>query len=177
MKSISIISFFLLLGLFCFAAEKTKPEKGSNVVSSKYELYSKIMMGQNLLLNLKDGDLSRKIKEELKCNIRNVNENRQNDLYADLAKIAKIYENNFPILASTSNNHTKFNFKNNGNGNGCACDIMQCTGCGVLYFTEGGWADYGIKPGTCFDDIIDFWTCPICGAAKSEWIPYQCDFD
>jgi rubredoxin len=45
----------------------------------------------------------------------------------------------------------------------------KCTVCGYVYDPAGGDADGGIAPGTAFEDIPDDWTCPVCGAAKSEF--------
>ena len=45
----------------------------------------------------------------------------------------------------------------------------KCTVCGYIYDPAAGDPDSGIAPGTAFDDIPDDWTCPVCGAAKSEF--------
>jgi flavin reductase (DIM6/NTAB) family NADH-FMN oxidoreductase RutF/rubredoxin len=45
----------------------------------------------------------------------------------------------------------------------------ECTVCGYVYDPAAGDPDGGIKPGTAFEDIPDDWTCPVCGAAKSEF--------
>jgi flavin reductase (DIM6/NTAB) family NADH-FMN oxidoreductase RutF/rubredoxin len=44
-----------------------------------------------------------------------------------------------------------------------------CTVCGYVYNPEKGDPDSGIKPGTKFEDIPDDWTCPVCGADKSQF--------
>jgi flavin reductase (DIM6/NTAB) family NADH-FMN oxidoreductase RutF len=44
-----------------------------------------------------------------------------------------------------------------------------CDVCGYVYDPEHGDPDNGIKPGTSFEDLPDNWTCPICGAPKSEF--------
>ncbi len=44
-----------------------------------------------------------------------------------------------------------------------------CRVCNYVYDPEKGDPDNDIKPGTPFDEIPDTWTCPICGAAKSEF--------
>jgi rubredoxin len=36
-----------------------------------------------------------------------------------------------------------------------------------------GDPDGGIEPGTAFEDIPDDWVCPVCGAAKSEFVPLK----
>jgi len=45
----------------------------------------------------------------------------------------------------------------------------ECTVCGYVYDPELGDPDSSIKPGTPFDELPDTWTCPVCGAAKSEF--------
>ncbi|KAB2583626.1 rubredoxin, partial [Rhodococcus erythropolis] len=32
-----------------------------------------------------------------------------------------------------------------------------------------GWPEDGIEPGTRWDDIPEDWSCPDCGAAKSDF--------
>ena len=48
-------------------------------------------------------------------------------------------------------------------------DKYQCNVCGYIYDPEKGDPDGGIKPGTKFEDIPDDWTCPVCGAEKSQF--------
>jgi rubredoxin len=45
----------------------------------------------------------------------------------------------------------------------------KCSVCGWIYDPEKGDPDGGIKPGTRFEDIPDSWTCPVCGADKSQF--------
>ncbi len=45
----------------------------------------------------------------------------------------------------------------------------ECMVCGYVYDPELGDPDGGIKPGTPFEEIPDDWTCPVCGAAKSNF--------
>lgn len=44
-----------------------------------------------------------------------------------------------------------------------------CTICGYVYDPEKGDPEGGIPPGTSFEDLPDDWTCPICGADKSQF--------
>ncbi len=44
-----------------------------------------------------------------------------------------------------------------------------CSVCGYVYDPEKGDPDNSIAPGTGFEDIPDSWTCPICGAEKSQF--------
>lgn len=48
-------------------------------------------------------------------------------------------------------------------------DKYECTVCGYVYDPADGDPDNGIDAGTSFDAIPDDWTCPVCGAAKSEF--------
>jgi rubredoxin/flavin reductase (DIM6/NTAB) family NADH-FMN oxidoreductase RutF len=45
----------------------------------------------------------------------------------------------------------------------------KCTVCGYIYDPAAGDPDSGVAPGTAFEDLADDWTCPVCGAAKSEF--------
>ncbi len=47
----------------------------------------------------------------------------------------------------------------------------RCTVCGYIYDPGAGDDLSGIPPGTAFEDLPDDWTCPMCGAAKSEFEP------
>lgn len=48
-----------------------------------------------------------------------------------------------------------------------------CTVCGYIYDPEQGDSDSGISPGTAFDDIPEDWVCPVCGAGKEDFEPYD----
>ncbi|MBN1644200.1 MAG: rubredoxin [Dehalococcoidales bacterium] len=45
----------------------------------------------------------------------------------------------------------------------------ECVICGYIYDPEKGDPDGKIPPGTSFENLPDNWTCPICGASKSEF--------
>ncbi len=45
----------------------------------------------------------------------------------------------------------------------------KCSVCGYIYDPSKGDPDNGIKPGTPFEKLPDDWTCPVCGASKSEF--------
>jgi len=49
-------------------------------------------------------------------------------------------------------------------------DKYQCSVCGWIYDPAAGDPDGGVAPGTPFDKIPDSWKCPVCGAAKSEFV-------
>ena len=48
----------------------------------------------------------------------------------------------------------------------CVCSV-----CGYVYDPEKGDPDGGIKPGVRFEDLPEGWTCPVCGADKSQFAP------
>ncbi len=45
----------------------------------------------------------------------------------------------------------------------------KCTVCGYIYDPELGDPDNGVKPGTPFEGLPDNWSCPVCGAPKSDF--------
>jgi rubredoxin len=48
-----------------------------------------------------------------------------------------------------------------------------CESCGLIYDPAEGDPDGDIAPGTAFEDIPDDWYCPVCGARKQDFIPYE----
>jgi rubredoxin len=48
-----------------------------------------------------------------------------------------------------------------------------CNSCGFIYDPEEGDPDGGIPAGTAFEDIPDDWFCPVCGARKKDFEPYE----
>jgi flavin reductase (DIM6/NTAB) family NADH-FMN oxidoreductase RutF/rubredoxin len=48
---------------------------------------------------------------------------------------------------------------------------FRCAVCGYLYDPALGDPEGGVPPGTAFEDLPDGWTCPLCGAPKSEFVP------
>jgi rubredoxin len=48
-----------------------------------------------------------------------------------------------------------------------------CESCGFIYDPAEGDADGGIPPGTNFEDIPATWFCPVCGARKVDFVPYE----
>ena len=45
-----------------------------------------------------------------------------------------------------------------------------CAVCGHVYDPAEGDPDAGIPAGTRFEDLPDNWVCPVCGAAKSDFV-------
>ncbi len=48
-----------------------------------------------------------------------------------------------------------------------------CESCGFIYDPDEGDPDGGIPPGTPFEEIPDTWFCPVCGARKRDFTPYE----
>jgi rubredoxin len=48
-----------------------------------------------------------------------------------------------------------------------------CESCGFIYDPAEGDPDGGIAPGTGFEQIPDDWFCPVCGARKKDFVPYE----
>ncbi|MBA2347329.1 MAG: rubredoxin [Solirubrobacterales bacterium] len=48
-----------------------------------------------------------------------------------------------------------------------------CEACGFIYEQAEGDPDGGIPAGTAFEDIPDTWFCPVCGARKKDFVPYE----
>lgn len=44
-----------------------------------------------------------------------------------------------------------------------------CVVCGWIYSEADGDPDSGIPPGTAWEDVPEDWTCPDCGAQKSDF--------
>jgi len=45
----------------------------------------------------------------------------------------------------------------------------KCNVCGYIYDPAKGDPESNTPPGTAFEDLPDDWTCPVCGAAKSDF--------
>ena len=45
----------------------------------------------------------------------------------------------------------------------------RCLICDFVYEEAKGMPDEGIAPGTRWEDVPDSWTCPDCGAGKSDF--------
>ena len=45
----------------------------------------------------------------------------------------------------------------------------MCVVCGLVYREAEGMPDEGIAPGTRWEEVPDTWTCPDCGATKSDF--------
>jgi rubredoxin len=48
-----------------------------------------------------------------------------------------------------------------------------CLSCGFIYDPNEGDPYSDVRPGTSFEDLPDGWFCPVCGARKSEFEPYD----
>jgi len=54
-------------------------------------------------------------------------------------------------------------------GGDTAMAKYKCSVCGYIYDPEQGDPESDTPPGTPFESLPDDWTCPVCGAAKSEF--------
>jgi len=52
-------------------------------------------------------------------------------------------------------------------------DVYECVICGYVYDPSVGYAELGIKAGTSFADLPEDWICPVCGAGKDQFSPYE----
>ncbi len=52
-----------------------------------------------------------------------------------------------------------------------AAPSYVCSVCGYVYDPAQGDPEHGVSPGTAFPDLPETWTCPICGADKSQFSP------
>jgi rubrerythrin len=48
-----------------------------------------------------------------------------------------------------------------------------CRACSMIYDPVMGDPDSGVAPGTPFEDLPSDWKCPICGAEKKMFVPYE----
>lgn len=48
-----------------------------------------------------------------------------------------------------------------------------CDVCGYVYDPAKGDPDNGVPAGTAFEALPDDWSCPECGAGKSEFSPME----
>ena len=51
-----------------------------------------------------------------------------------------------------------------------------CVPCWYIYDEELWDPDWGLAPGTKFEEIPDDWVCPVCGAAKKDFVPLDGHF-
>jgi rubredoxin len=45
----------------------------------------------------------------------------------------------------------------------------QCNTCSDIYEEALGLPEYGIVPGTPFEDLPEDWVCPMCGTPKTDF--------
>jgi len=45
----------------------------------------------------------------------------------------------------------------------------RCTTCETVYDEAAGLPEYGIAPGTPFEDLPQNWVCPVCGTPKDDF--------
>jgi rubredoxin len=49
----------------------------------------------------------------------------------------------------------------------------MCESCGFIYDPDEGDPDGGTAAGTPFETIPDDWYCPVCGARKVDFAPFE----
>lgn len=49
----------------------------------------------------------------------------------------------------------------------------ECSVCGYIYDPAKGDPTSEIQKGTEFDDLLETWVCPECGATKDEFFPLE----
>lgn len=49
-------------------------------------------------------------------------------------------------------------------------DKWECTICGYVYDPAVGDPEQGVKAGTPFEALPEDWVCPVCGAAKDQFV-------
>jgi rubredoxin len=49
----------------------------------------------------------------------------------------------------------------------------MCESCGFIYDPDEGDPDGGIAAGTAFEAIPEDWYCPVCGARKVDFAPFE----
>jgi len=52
-------------------------------------------------------------------------------------------------------------------------DKWECSVCGYIYDPELGDPEHNIPAGTPFEQLPEDWVCPVCGAAKSQFVKKQ----
>ena len=48
-------------------------------------------------------------------------------------------------------------------------DKYRCIPCGWVYDPAKGDPENGVAPGTPFEELPEDWSCPLCGAYKSQF--------
>ena len=54
---------------------------------------------------------------------------------------------------------------------GFESEKLRCASCGYVYDPAGGDPKAEVPPGTVFDELVESWSCPLCGASKTEFEP------
>ncbi len=45
----------------------------------------------------------------------------------------------------------------------------KCNVCGYIYDPAAGDPDNGVEPGTAWENVLEDWLCPVCGAGKDAF--------
>ncbi len=49
----------------------------------------------------------------------------------------------------------------------------RCLLCSYVYDPAVGDPDNGVPPGTAFEDLLEDWVCPECGAGQEDFEPVE----
>ena len=71
--------------------------------------------------------------------------------------------------ARCARNQISRSFEKGGSKQVSDYKLFRCIQCGFEYDEALGWPEDGIEPGTRWDAIPEDWSCPDCGAAKSDF--------
>lgn len=98
---------------------------------------------------------------------------------ADHAAIFRKAASNFGFLTSIEHHHAQQYQEARDGLDGIspktkvATQKWICRQCSMIYDPAVGDPDSGIAPGTPFEQIPEDWVCPICGATKKTFVPYE----
>jgi flavin reductase (DIM6/NTAB) family NADH-FMN oxidoreductase RutF/rubredoxin len=114
--------------------------------------------------------LEAKVLQELDCgtHVIFIGELIDFDNIADGPALTYDYYSNV-MKGKSSKNAPTFTPKEEAQPKVSAAVKYTCNICGYTYDPVVGDAEHGIKPGTSFEDLPADWTCPICGADKSQF--------
>ena len=111
-----------------------------------------------------------KVTQELDCgtHVIFIGEIAAFDKVADGPALTYDYYSNV-MKGKSSKNAPTYTPKEEPAARAAAGAKYTCTICGYVYDPAIGDPERGIKPGTAFADLPADWTCPICGADKTQF--------
>ena len=114
--------------------------------------------------------LEAKVIQELDCgtHVIFIGELVDFDNLADGPALTYDYYSNV-MKGKSSKNAPTYTPKEEAKSEAAAGVKYTCNICGYTYDPAAGDPEHGIKPGTAFEDLPADWTCPVCGADKSQF--------